>query len=121
GTYGQASSIPGRNNPGVLKHQDYSSLGGPGAGQHAFGDDESLPWRELHDPVFHVDQQLALDDVEELVVMVMFVPVILTLNYSHPNDRGVHLAKRLVVPLMWSRIRERFLIDQLQGFVQNVQ
>src|SRR5579864_6069621 len=72
-------------------------------------------------PAFQVDQQLALNHIEELVVMIVLVPVILAFDHAQAHHRTVHLAKRLVVPLVRSRIGERLLIDQLQMFVQHIE
>ncbi len=63
------------------------------------GHDETLSGIELDGTVFKVDEQLALDDVEKLVVHIVLVPVILTLKNAQANNRIIHLAERLVVPL----------------------
>src|SRR5215510_2698155 len=72
--------IPRRNNPGVFEHQDHSPLWRESAVHHAFGHDESLARVKLHSAAFEIDQQPALDDVEKLIVVIVFVPVILALD-----------------------------------------
>ena len=70
--------------------------------------------------VVHVDQQLSLDHVEKLVVIVVLVPVILAFNYAQANHRFVHLAKRLVIPLVGAGGGERPLVDYFALLVVNV-
>jgi hypothetical protein len=85
------------------------------------GNDKSLSWIEFYRLVFEVNEQLAIDDVEELIVGIMLVPVILTLENAKPNDGIIYLAQRLVIPLELASIGESFGIDNFKGFVENIQ
>ena len=106
-----SASVPGRNNPCVLEHQDNGALRCSRSVKYAFWYNESLTWRELHDALFQIDKQLAFDDVEELVIVVMFVPVVLALDHSNSHYGRVYLAERLVIPLMRSCVGKRLLVD----------
>ena len=64
-----------------------------------------------------IDEQAAFDDVEELVLPLMVVPVIAPLNDAEANDRIVDVAKRLVVPGVWSSVRGEFFFDYFEGRV----
>jgi hypothetical protein len=70
----------------------------------SLGNDETLPGVEFDGTVFKIDEQMALDYVEEFVVHIMLVPVILTLHNAQANNRIVNLAKRLVVPLEFAGV-----------------
>jgi hypothetical protein len=72
----------------------------------SLGNDKSLSWIELDGLVFQVNEQLAVDDVEELIVGIVLVPVILTLKNAKPNYGVIHLAQRLVIPLEFASIGE---------------
>jgi|tagenome__1003787_1003787.scaffolds.fasta_scaffold20647056_1 hypothetical protein len=84
--------------------------------EHSFGHDKGLPRPEFRNFVFQVDQQFAFDDVEKLVIVIVLVPVIFAFDHSESHYGSIHLTKRLVVPLVRSRIRECLLVDQLQRF-----
>ena len=79
-------------------HQDHSRCGARVRCRTPFGHDETLPRREFYDAVFEVDQQLAFDDVKELIVLVVLVPVIFALIMRRA-DGLIDLAERLVEPL----------------------
>lgn len=66
----------------------------------AFGNDESLPWLQINRAIFEINDEVSLQDKEEFVVVIMFVPMVLTLHDAEANNRVVHLAERLVIPLI---------------------
>src|SRR5687767_10567542 len=72
---------------------------------YAFRDGEPLTGQELDDTAFffEVDQQTPVHDVEELVLLVVVVPVELSLHDAEPDDAVVYAAERLVVPLLLDR------------------
>src|SRR5271156_4598642 len=92
-----------------------------GAMDHSLGNDKSLSWIELYRSVLQVNEQTAVDDVEELIIGIMLVPVILTFEDAKPNHGVIHLAQRLVIPLEFASIGKSLGIDNFQGFVENIQ
>src|SRR4030095_10644556 len=100
GLFFAALRITGRNDAGVFHHQDDRSIRGAGAMLDAFGNDKSLLWLKINRAIFEIDNKVPLQDKEERVVVVMFVPVVLTLHDSQANDGVVHVAERLVIPLI---------------------
>jgi hypothetical protein len=100
GLFFAALRITGRNDAGVFHHQDDRSIRGAGAMLDAFGNDKSLLWLQINRAIFEIDEKVPLQDKEELVVIVMFVPMVLTLHDSQANNGVVHLAERLVIPLI---------------------
>jgi hypothetical protein len=63
-----------------------------------------------------IDEQTAFDDVEELVLPLVVVPVIFPFDYSKANHRIVHLAECFVVPGACC-VRGELFFYQLEGFV----
>src|SRR5215469_14682243 len=83
---------------------------------HALWDDKALIGQELdRSPLVEIDYESATQDVKKLIIIVVFVPVVLALHYAEPNDRIVHPAKRLIVPLVGDRLCELVDIDQSEG------
>ena len=70
-----------------------------------FGTTNPWPGPEVHRAVFQVDEEPALDDVEELVLVVVLVPVVLAPDDAEPDDRVVDPAEGLVVPRVGARPR----------------
>ena len=58
----------------------------------ALRNDKALSRTKLDHPIFKIDQQSAFEDEEELVVAIMFMPVVFTLNDANPDDGFVYLA-----------------------------
>jgi len=81
---------------------------------HAFRDRKALPWPQFDSPAFQVDLEAPLDDVEELVFLVVLVPVELALEDAEPDDAVIHPAERLVVPRVLTRVDERLDVDELE-------
>ena len=77
--------------------------------------------REFNTAVLEVNIKFSLHDVKELVVVVVLVPVVLSLHDAETNDRLIHLAKSLVVPLMRTGVCESFLVNHLKRPVKNVE
>ena len=59
---------------------------------HALRHREALLRVELHPAAFELDYEFALDDVEELVLLVVLVPVEFALQHAHADHRVVDLA-----------------------------
>ena len=79
----------------------------------ALRDNKALSLSKLDASILEIDDETTFEDKEELVVVVVFVPVILALHDAEPNDRIVHLAQRLVVPAVGTRRDQRGHVNQL--------
>jgi hypothetical protein len=64
---------------------------------------------------------LALDYVEKLVVLVVFMPMVFTTKNSQPHDGAIHLAERLVVPLKFAVIGKLLFFHDFQRLIVNIQ
>jgi len=72
----------------------------------ALRDNEALLLGELDASTLEVDDETAFENKEELVVIIVFVPVVLALQDTESNDRIVHLAQRLVVPAVGTSLHQ---------------
>jgi hypothetical protein len=63
-------------------------------------DGKALPWSQLSDAVFEVDQDQPVDDIEKLVLFVMLVLAELSLHDAEPDHAIVDTSQRLVGPLL---------------------
>jgi hypothetical protein len=79
-----------------------------------FGTTNPCRGGQRHDPVFQVDQELPFDDIEKLIIVGVFVPVILAANHAQTYDRAIYAAERLVIPGMSGRAGERLLVDHFE-------
>src|SRR5262245_17315624 len=80
------SLIPSRNNPCILNHENHRFSRGARAMHHTPGHDESLLWLEFHDAILKIDQQATINHKEELVIVVVLVPVVFALNHTEAHD-----------------------------------
>ncbi len=78
---------------------------------HAFGHDEALLRSKIDDPIFEIDQKMSVENKKEFIDVFVFMPMIFALNHRQPNNRIVHLAKRLVVPFIRAGIGQFLHID----------
>ena len=53
---------------------------------HALWDDKALIGQELDRSSVEIDYESAAQDVEKLIIIVVFVPVVLALHYAEPSD-----------------------------------
>ncbi len=51
-----------------------------------FGDDKALPRVETYQLILEIDQELTLNDVEKLIIILVFVPMVFTTEYPQPYD-----------------------------------
>jgi len=58
--------------------------------------DKALLLVKLNASILEVYDKATVEDKEELIIVVVLVPVILALQDAQPNDRVVDLAQRLV-------------------------
>ncbi len=74
--------VPRGHDPGVLDHEDHRAFRRPRAVHHSFWHDETLSRRQFDRAALEVDQQAAVDNVKELVIIGVLVLVILALHDS---------------------------------------
>ena len=75
------ASVPGRNDAGAFDHENDSAFARPRPMDNALRDHESLPWREFDcssSLLIKVDDETTLDDVEELVLRLVEVPMVIS-------------------------------------------
>jgi len=79
----------------------------------ALRDHEALSLGKLDASLLEIDNETAFKNKEELVVVVVLVPMVLALHDAETDDRIVHMAQRLVVPAVGTRIYQRGDVNQL--------
>jgi hypothetical protein len=117
--------VPSGADAGVFDHEDYGATGSSGAVDYSAGDDEGLAGIELDGLVFEIDEELAFDGEEELVVIVVLVPVVFAFDNADADDGVVDHAKGLVEPHVFFCVGdvdiddfEREMEDVEPGFVR---
>ena len=78
-----------RNDRSCFDHQDDRAVGGTGAVNDAFRHDEAFSRLKIDRLVFEINDEVAVQDEEELIIVVVLVPVILTLQDAEANHRVV--------------------------------
>ena len=89
--------------------------------QNSFGYDKALQWSEIDDAVFEIDEQPPLHHVEELIIIVVFVPMVFAFDDTDAHHRIIDLAQRLIEPLVFAAVGQRLYVDHLQRLVQEIQ
>jgi len=79
-------SVARRNDCGCFNHENYCAFRGTRAMNDALRDNEALVSRKLDAFILEIDDETTLQYKEELIVVVMFVPVILALHDAKTND-----------------------------------
>ena len=87
----------------------------------AFGNDKSLLWLQVDRAIFEIDDKVPFQDKEELIVVLMFVPVILALHDPEANNGVVHLAKRLVIPCIGAGFHQGRYVHQVKGRKRDIE
>jgi len=82
---------------------------------HAFRYRESLLGIEFDSATFQIDCELSLDDVEELVFVIVLVPMEFTLQDAQTDHAVVDLTQRLVEPLVLRLFLQFSYVNQMQG------
>ena len=67
--------------------------------------------------IYEIDEETAFDDVEELVLPLMVVPVIVSLHDAEANDGIVYVAKGLVVLGLRGGVGGQLFFDYFEGLV----
>jgi hypothetical protein len=110
--FGRPSRVAGRHDCRRLDHQDDSLFWRAGPMDDPFGNDKALLWRQRHRAAFQVDDKLATEDEEKLVIVVVFMPMILSLHDAETHNRVVLLAKSLIVPLICTSLHKGGQVDE---------
>src|ERR687892_1878590 len=91
--------VAGRDDAGAFDHQDDRPARCSRPMLNTLGDRYPLPFGKLDGPSpFEIDDELAVHDVEELVLVGVLMPDVLALDDPEPDDTVVHARERLVVP-----------------------
>src|SRR5438876_12436418 len=98
--------ITGWNDGRGFDHEDDGSIRGPSSMHDALGNHEALSLLQVDRLVFQIDDEVAIEHEEKLVVVVVLVPMVLTLHDAQTDNGIVDLAKRLVVPLIRASLYE---------------
>src|SRR5215510_6627772 len=115
------SLVAGWYDPGPLDHEDHASLRSTRPMHHPHRNRKPLSGGELDCPAFQVNYEAPLDHVEELILLVVLMPMELALHDAEAHNAVVHSAQRLVVPRVPAGIDECLDVNELQGSVPRVQ
>src|SRR5207244_12159181 len=118
---GSDFSIACRNDIHSFDHKNDGAFRRARAMSNPFWNNKTLTRCELDCFIFEVDQEFSVEHKKEFVDVVMLVPVIFAFQHSEPNNRIVHLAKRLVVPLIFAGVGQLLNVDYFKRAVQNIQ
>jgi hypothetical protein len=86
-----------------------------------FGHDKTLAWSEIDETVLKLNQKVTLEHEEELVFVIVLVPVVLALHHAESYNGIVHLAERLVVPGVTAGGDKLRYVYNLKWFVMDVE
>lgn len=86
----------------------------------AFADSDPLVLVERDCLAFEIDVERAFEDEEELVVVVVFVPVKLPFEVPDPHDALIDLSQGPVPPGMVDALQQRGQIDQFLVAVEGL-
>jgi len=117
----QLALVASWNDVSPFDHQNDGSVGRACAMPHTSGHHETLSRVESDNAIFKIDQKIPVENEKELIDVVVLVPMVFALHHRHPHDRVVHLAERLVVPLIFAGVRQFLQIDQLKWSMQNIE
>src|ERR1700677_67037 len=103
-----ANSVTGRHDAGGLDHQNDAFLRCACAMDHTIGHDKPFMRPESDRAILEVDQKLPIQAEEELIVLLVLMPVILSLHHTKPYHGAIHLAEGLVVPAVVDASAQRW-------------
>jgi len=115
------SGIAGRDDRRGFDHENHCTLGSARAVNDALRHDVPLLRSQIDGAVLEVNDETAVENKEELVVVVVFMPMILAAHDAQANDRVVHFAQRLVIPSVGARSDQRRNVDYAQLRESNVE
>jgi hypothetical protein len=102
-------------------HEDDRSFRRSRPVDHSSRDRKPLVRSERYRPALQVNQQRALQDEEELVLLVVLVPVEFPFQDTEPNHAVVDATEGLVEPPLLARRDEAWHIDELEKTELHVQ
>ena len=113
--------IPDRDDTGLLNHQDRAADRDHRSVQHARRNGKRLSGTEINAlSAVELDSEQPVQDEEELVLLVVLVPVELALHHAEPYENVAHLDQRLVEPRRVDSVDQRLHIHRLQGGKQGL-
>src|SRR6266853_5869135 len=86
GTRRASRLVSRRNDSCVFHHQDDGALRSTGPMFETLGHHESLPRSHSDGTIWQIDQELAIQDEEERVVVVVFMPGVFPLHHTQAHD-----------------------------------
>lgn len=113
--------VSGRNDALVLDHQHHRFHIRPRLVDDALGDGDALVGAEGEGFVFEVDIEQPAQDKEELIVIVMLVPVVFALDDAHADAGVVDDAERLVEPGVGVGGVDCINVDKFQRAMQHIE
>src|SRR5262245_29938739 len=116
-----ANSVSGRNDTRALDQENRGALRRARAMMGALRYHEPLPRRQLDAAAFEIDEQPSFDDVEELVLVVVMVPVVFALDHAQAHHRFVDLAQRLVPPAVRATVDQAAHVHDLERRMEDVE
>jgi hypothetical protein len=109
------SGVTGWNYRRGFNHQYDRSIGRSSAVYNALRNDEPFSRLQVNRFAFQVDNEVAIEHKEELVVVIVLMPVVLALHHAQANNGIVNFAQCLVVPLVRARLYKRGNINDREG------
>ena len=95
-----------RDDSGIFDHQNHCPLRGSRPMHHRPRHHKRLTGRQFYDAILKIDQKPPGNDIKELIILIMFVPMVFPFNDADPNHRSIHFAQGLVEPFEVDGFRE---------------
>jgi hypothetical protein len=83
--------------------------------------DIALLWVKLDRLILEVDDEHSVDNIEELIDVVVLVPVVFAFDNSNPDYGVVDFAESLVEPLVFYSVDYRLDVDELEWWKLDVE
>jgi hypothetical protein len=91
-------SVAGWDYSGAFSHKNDGALGGAGTVLHASGNGESLAGSEFDGAALELNDEFSFDDVEELILVIVLVPMELAMHDPETHHAVIDAAQGLVPP-----------------------
>jgi hypothetical protein len=82
---------------------------------------EALPRSKFNYPMFQINEEPSLNNVEEFIILIVFMPVVFPFENTQADYGAIHLAERLVEPLVCAHIGHCFLVNCLQRAIFDIE